>query len=138
MSLPKLKYYVCGVCSTDDPKLLYPIKGFNIVQCKNCCFVYVNPRIANEDLYKLYSNDYFTSTTENYGYRNYELTSLLRIKTFQKWIDGIEPYLTKTKGPVLDIGCAAGHFLELMREKGWDVEAIELDKKMIEKIKETL
>lgn len=131
----ELTYYPCSVCGSQQYKLLYKVKGFDIVQCKDCDFVFVNPRIKNSDLYKIYSENYFTNTGEGYGYQDYELTSHLRLKTFQKWIDGIEPYLAKDKGPVLDIGCAAGHFLELMREKGWDVEAIELDKKMIEKVK---
>ena len=131
----ELTYYPCSVCGSEQYTLLYKVKGFDIVQCKKCEFVYVNPRIKNSDLYKIYSENYFSNQSEGYGYRDYELTSHLRIKTFEKWIEGIEPYLTKSKGPILDIGCAAGHFLELMRDKGWEVEAIELDTKMVEKIK---
>jgi len=131
----ELKHYPCAVCGSEQKQLLYKVKGFDIVQCKKCDFVFVDPRIKNEDLYKIYSDNYFTSQTDGYGYKDYELTSHLRIKTFQKWIDGIEPYLSKTKGPVLDIGCASGYFIELMRDKGWDVEAVELDKNMIEKVK---
>jgi 2-polyprenyl-3-methyl-5-hydroxy-6-metoxy-1,4-benzoquinol methylase len=83
----------------------------------------------------MYAENYFTSQSEGYGYKDYELTSHLRKKTFQKWIEGITPWLSPVKGAVLDIGCASGYFLELMREKGWEVEAIELDMNMLEKVK---
>ncbi len=131
----ELKYFPCSVCGSEQYNLLYNVKGFDTVQCKKCEFVFVNPRVGNNDLYKMYSDNYFTNQNEGYGYQNYELTSHLRSKTFQKWIEGIEPYLSKGKGLILDIGCASGTFLELMREKGWDVEAIELDKQMVEKLK---
>ena len=131
----KLTSYPCSVCNGEEHKLLYKVKGFNIVQCRRCGFVFVNPRIPNQELYKIYSENYFTSQTEGYGYKDYELTSHLRRKTFQKWIEGISPWLSKTKGPVLDIGTASGYFPELMREQGWEVEAIELDKNMIEKVR---
>lgn len=131
----ELTYYPCGVCGSKQYELLYIIKNFNLVQCNNCRFVYVNPRIKNNELYKIYSEHYFSNQSEGYGYRNYELTSHLRIKTFQKWMKNIDPYLPPSKGLVLDIGCAAGHFLDLMRNRGWEVEAIELDKQMAEKVR---
>jgi len=132
----ELKTYPCSVCGSAESRKLYDVKGFYIVQCAVCGFVFVNPRIPDSDLYKMYSDHYFTSASEGYGYKDYELTSNLRIKTFEKWISDIEPYLSKTRGAVLDVGCASGYFLELMRTGGWEVEAIELDKDMIAKVKE--
>lgn len=131
-----LGFYSCSVCSSDKYNILYNIKGFNIVQCGNCDFVFVNPRIKDTDLHKIYSENYFTNESGGYGYHQYELTSQLRLKTFEKWFKEIEPFLTKEKGTVLDIGCASGHFLELIKEKGWEVEGIELDKEMVKKLKE--
>jgi 2-polyprenyl-3-methyl-5-hydroxy-6-metoxy-1,4-benzoquinol methylase len=131
-----LKSYPCSVCGSSNCGKLYDVKGFAIVQCKDCGFVFVNPRIENSDLQKIYADHYFTNTGEGYGYQNYELTSHLRVKTFEKWISEIEPFLSKSNGPVLDVGCASGYFLELMRSKGWEVEGIELDREMVVKLKE--
>ena len=131
-----LKSYPCAICGNEPARPLYKVKGFDIVQCGDCSFVFVNPRIRNSELYKLYSDHYFTSRSENYGYQDYELTSHLRNKTFQRWISEILPFVSKDKGPVLDIGCASGAFVELMLEKGWETEAIELDHGMIKKLKE--
>lgn len=124
-----LKEYSCAICnSVDSTQPLFKINNFNIVKCKNCQFVYVNPRISNEDLPKLYSGDYFNN--KEFGYSGYEQDAHLRIQNFKRWLKDIKPFLEKEKGSVLDIGCASGYFLELMRDNGWSVEGIELDPSM--------
>ncbi|MEO6883678.1 MAG: class I SAM-dependent methyltransferase [Bacteroidia bacterium] len=129
MSFQK-KEYPCAVCKSSERKKLYQIKGFDIVKCLSCSFVYVNPRVSNEDLPKLYSENYFNNS--QYGYLEYEATAHLRKKNFERWFKDISPFLTVEKGNVLDIGCASGYFLETLRTKGWDVQGIELDTAMIE------
>jgi 2-polyprenyl-3-methyl-5-hydroxy-6-metoxy-1,4-benzoquinol methylase len=95
--------------------------------------VYVNPRIKNELLYDFYTNDYFYD--KNKGYVNYELTAPLRIKTFQRWWGELKPYVTISQGNALDIGCAAGYFLDILAQQGWKVEGIELDGKMRDSVR---
>jgi 2-polyprenyl-3-methyl-5-hydroxy-6-metoxy-1,4-benzoquinol methylase len=125
-----LQSYPCSVCGSDRFSHKYTIKQFNIVQCSECSFVYVNPRIKTEELYKLYSSDYFNNT--QFGYENYELNARLRIMTFEKWYSLIVPFLGKKQERALDIGCAAGDFIEVMMRNGWkDAEGIELDPTMI-------
>src|SRR5581483_10801946 len=47
----------------------------------------------------------------------------------------IKPFLKVEKGNVLDIGCASGYFLEVLRGDGWKVQGIELDPRMIDVLK---
>lgn len=124
-----LASYPCPVCTGGNNKTLHTIKGFSIVECLSCSMVFVNPRIKNEKLYDIYTNEYFCN--ENNGYENYELTAHLRIKTFEKWYGEIESFLKINKGNALDIGCAAGYFLDVLKKKEWDVEGIELENKML-------
>lgn len=92
--------------------------------------VYVNPRIRTEELFTIYQNDYFHHGNES-GYENYELTAPLRVKTFRRWYDDCKPHLPAGAAAALDIGCAAGYFLDLLRQEGWrHVEGIELDCRM--------
>lgn len=129
----KKKEYPCGICGASDTKRLYTIKGFNIVKCRSCGFVYVNPRIANEELSTLYSSDYFRN--REFGYLDYEATAHLRKKSFERWYKDIKPFLAPEKGSALDIGCASGYFLEVLQNDGWKVEGIELDPRTIEVLK---
>jgi len=127
--------YPCAVCGSERFEEKYLIQNFHIVQCKDCSFVYVNPRIKTEELYKLYASDYFNNT--QFGYENYELNARLRVMTFEKWYAGIVPFLGKKRDKALDIGCAAGDFIEVLQRNGWnDVEGIELDPTMIAKLKQ--
>jgi len=128
------KEYPCGICGANKTRELYEIKDFKIVKCKECGFVYVNPRIATEDLAKLYSSDYFRN--QQYGYLDYEATAHLRKKNFERWYRDIKPYLFVEKGNALDIGCASAYFLDILRNKGWKVQGIELDPSMISLLKE--
>jgi SAM-dependent methyltransferase len=88
----------------------------------------------NERIYDIYTDHYFRSRNE--GYDNYELTADLRVKTFERWYGEIEPHLRGTDGPALDIGCAAGYFLDVLKERGWDAEGIELDPDMEKVVRE--
>jgi uncharacterized Zn finger protein len=55
----------CNLCGRDDTELLLNIRGlplslekasFNIVRCKNCGLVYVNPRLSGSELTRLYKD----------------------------------------------------------------------------------
>jgi len=124
-----LTSYPCPICESTESAHLYTIKGFSIGRCAHCGLVFVNPRISNDQLFEIYANQYFRS--EDNGYEDYELTAHLRIKTFEKWYAEIEPFLKPGKGSALDIGCAAGYFLQVLSEKGWETEGIELETGMI-------
>lgn len=128
-----LTSYPCPVCSGTVTKNRYRIKGFTIVRCPACSLVFVNPRIDDNELYSIYTTQYFRN--EDNGYEDYELTAHLRIKTFQKWYDEIKPFLKTTEGLALDIGCAAGYFLDVLKENGWEAEGIELEEEMLESIR---
>lgn len=125
--------YPCPVCSGSTVKNLYKIKGFTIVQCQTCLLVFVNPRIDNKELYTLYTTRYFRNVDN--GYEDYELTAHLRMKTFRRWYDEIKPFLKTTGGSALDIGCAAGYFLDVLKEHGWEGEGIELEDEMLSSIR---
>jgi 2-polyprenyl-3-methyl-5-hydroxy-6-metoxy-1,4-benzoquinol methylase len=132
----KLESYPCPVCGKAETRPRYSVGGFSIVACASCAMVYVNPRLRTSDLFNIYRNEYFTRGRRNdeSGYENYELIASLRIKTFNKWYSDLRRFLP-SQGPdacALDIGCAAGYFLDVLRENGWrHVEGIELDTRMI-------
>jgi 2-polyprenyl-3-methyl-5-hydroxy-6-metoxy-1,4-benzoquinol methylase len=128
----KREAYNCALCGEKKHDALYTIKGFNLVQCSQCEFVFVNPRISNEDLPKIYKSNYFNN--QDFGYTGYKENEALRKRNFKRWLNDITPYI-KEKGNALDIGCASGDFLEILREKSWNIEGIELDPAMFDELK---
>jgi SAM-dependent methyltransferase len=99
------------------------------VECSKCGFVYVNPRIVTDELLSLYRHNYFHN--KDYGYVSYEQEKRLRIKNFERWLNDTKQFLPPSANiRALDVGCAAGYCLDVMKEKGYDSEGIELDEKM--------
>ncbi|HEX2684507.1 MAG TPA: class I SAM-dependent methyltransferase, partial [Ferruginibacter sp.] len=129
-----LKNYPCALCGKDDTKPLLNKQGFPVVQCIHCGFVYVNPRVVNEELISIYKHNYFTN--RDYGYVDYEQEKRLRLKNFERWLKDAERFLPK-EDPLyaLDIGCAAGYCLDVMTAKGWKAMGLELDDTMCERLR---
>ena len=54
-----LKKYACSLCKKEDTKRLLTKQHFFIVKCRQCGFVYVNPRVENRQLAGIYQHFYF-------------------------------------------------------------------------------
>jgi len=97
----------------------------NIVKCKNCGLVYVNPRpeYSFEEFSALYSDEYF-----NAPYMRFYIGKESRQtnESFAYRLDWIEKY--KRKARILDIGCASGRFLKMAKDKEWETYGVEVSK----------
>lgn len=100
---------------------------FSIVRCESCGFRFTNPRPDAEELSQYYqSSDYISHSDARKGIFN-NIYQWIRKYTLSKKHNLIATH--STKGKLLDIGCATGHFLYLMKKKGWETYGIEPDKK---------
>lgn len=93
-------------------------KHGQIVKCKDCGLVYMNPRRNAAIIHEMYGiqedNVYYD---ERRG----------RNITFLKALEDINSVCVK-KGKLLDVGCGIGLFLRLARSSKWDIEGIEPSK----------
>jgi len=127
-----MEYVRCNLCNSDCTKTIMKVSGFNVVRCKNCSLAYVNPRLKEKRLHRIYNKGYFKNPafkgakSSFYGYSKYiEEKDCIR-STFKRRLRVID-HLSK-KGKLLDIGCAYGFFLELAKEDGWDANGLEISK----------
>src|SRR3989338_1072994 len=131
-------YISCRVCGLDRPKLLgirgnleysgaasleagEPHMVTNVVQCRNCGFIYTNPLIllAAGDARQRYHD-----AQEYLPYANDPSRELKeRLATLER--------LAKKKGRLLDIGAGKGEFLAIARQRGWEVEGVEPSEDMV-------
>ncbi len=89
-------------------------KHGQIVRCKNCSLVYTNPI---EDLSYILE-----------GYKEVVDQEYLKTEKFRKLLlldhlNTVEKFKKREK--ILDVGCFAGFFLELAKERGWKTFGIE-------------
>jgi SAM-dependent methyltransferase len=80
----------------------------------------------------LYDDDYFRSTSVSKGYDNYAAleaglrrTSRSRLRRIARLLrSGVQADASKPR--LLDLGCAAGYFLDEARRMGWEVHGVEV------------
>lgn len=122
----ELHYNPCFICSSENQKPLFKKKGWQFVSCKECGFVYVNPRLSEEDTALIYKESSWfegkrCDDSRGKDYLTGETAYTERAKTD---LNGIKSYIQR--GSILDIGCGIGHFLSVAKADGWNVYGIEI------------
>ena len=131
----------CLICHSSDVETYFHLKSNDLValKCKACDHVFVgNSPITSDSIADFYTMDDFkgqrklqneTWYTDYYSdcFANYadKLNSSLVLKQFQEKIEYFQLNFPHG-GRLLDVGCATGVFLDMMRKKGWDVEGLEI------------
>ena len=93
-----------------------------VVKCKNCKFIYLNPRIKQKIIDKSYSfskDRKFISQNKN------------RIKTFKNTLTLISNQIDFSNKKILDIGSGGGAFLKACKDRNITAEGIEPNKWLV-------
>lgn len=99
----------CNFCHNADSVLLYKKEGFDIVQCTHCGLIYVDNPPNPPELAKYYEEEYYTGGNDKV-FSNYIAEKKERVNYFRKQLKKIKKIIRA--GELLDVGCAAGFFLE--------------------------
>jgi 2-polyprenyl-3-methyl-5-hydroxy-6-metoxy-1,4-benzoquinol methylase len=99
--------------------------GFHIVRCAQCDLTYVAESVDPAFLKQYYGEAYYTGA-QHKGYADYIGQRESRKRHFRSLIPRIKHHLDMECPRVLDVGCAAGFFLEVVREHGWSGRGVEL------------
>lgn len=132
---------------------------WNILSCRNCGLIWLDPQPIPNEIYKIYRK-YFTHQTtptgssprlaelranlgeavlsEYYGYRrNKEHVTVGALWKSLCRLSGVRDIFSfqmmglkaAWRGRLLDVGCGDGAFLARMKSLGWEVFGVELDEK---------
>ena len=112
----------CSICGNEKPMAIISIKDFHIVKCRKCGFAWLTPQPSSHQLESLYTQNYYNSWGLNKE-EDFQDVREMKRKTFNRWLNEIEKYIKF--GKILDIGCAMGFFLEVAKEKGWEIFGVE-------------
>jgi len=120
---------VCPLCGADSPRQLFVKEGFPHNRCTECGMTYVAPVLREERLHSHYlGEDSYTRVLMN------EVQMEMDRRKFNYGLDLIES-LTPQKGRLLDVGCGPGVFLEVARDRGWQVEGLEFNAWCVERVR---
>lgn len=112
----------CRACGSSKHRLLFSADNirrkakrfFDVVQCEECGFKYINPSPTEETL-KYYYEDYMAHVPER----------LNRLERFYYFFFRNVKGGMKPPGRLLDIGCGNGKYLDFMRSRGWSVVGVD-------------
>jgi len=113
----QLRWRACPLCEGVEERWLLRERGLNIVRCRHCGHVYVNPCPTAEELEAFYQ-EYFPP--EGSALWAEQMLGVFRREGIE-WLRrrGVRP------GRALDVGCGYGFFLRDLRSRGWEVAGVE-------------
>lgn len=116
----------CLFCEAGTPtELMFADPPFAVVRCSGCGLVFVSPRIAADRLRDVYDHGYWSSPApKDRGYANYRGDARNWLRTYRRRARVLDGRLAPDSR-VLDVGCAAGYFCEVMAARGHRVAGIE-------------
>jgi|SRR3989338_3436480 len=109
----------CDICASSAYNHYFDRNdGQTVVQCKDCGFCYLNPKPDQRYLDSIYKKrSYFKNNTNTIGYSDYFCYQQGNM-FWQIMKKKISKILKSKISKCLDIGCAAGDFLQLMTRDG--------------------
>jgi 2-polyprenyl-3-methyl-5-hydroxy-6-metoxy-1,4-benzoquinol methylase len=123
----------CPICNSEEftPWLVsndYFLSGeeFTIVRCKQCGFLFTNPRPTEQGSKRYYESKDYISHSNASGGAFEKLYQLVRKITIRKKVNLVNGFVSE--GRILDIGCGTGTFLNAIRNKGFSATGIEPNK----------
>lgn len=123
----------CPICDSNNFKPIISCKDFtvslntfNIVECKNCSFLFTNPRPSNNDLPSFYKSINYISHSDTKKGIISQIYHLVRKYTLNQKLKLLNSHVDF--GNLLDYGCGTGMFLKQAVAKGWSSLGIEPDK----------
>jgi len=121
-----LKEVGCGLCGSLSQRLHFKDGPFSVVHCADCGLTYVTPRLNDAALIdEVYNEGYWSSNSAKHrGYTDYRSDADLYVRTYELRTSIIARHFPRP-GRVLDVGCAAGYFLGVMKGKGWQIQGLE-------------
>lgn len=113
----------CRLCGSDDVRLRIPLAGYSVYRCRECDAVFSD--VTAEQAATLYDTEYFTEEFGPYFAALFGETDDTPIRRhFAGYLDAL--HAAVRPGRMLEIGCAAGLFLDEARSRGWQVEGVEV------------
>ena len=123
---PALEWVSCNLCGLDRTAEMFHAEGFCLVRCSGCGLAYVNPRLAGQQREAVYDDAYIGalpgegnwdwSRTPEYDPVSWEAARL-------RYAINRHP-----TGRLLDVGCATGNFLSLVKRRGWEIWGVEFNR----------
>lgn len=131
-AMPARPCPVCAAPLDPGPKPLFVVDGHAIVRCPRCGLVQRAVFPTRDELTALYATDYFVAaegTLGAEGYLDYVADADVHRANARRRLQLLARHAAR--GPLLDVGCAAGFFVHEAASAGWAARGIDVSEPMV-------
>ncbi len=115
----------CNVCGSNDSDLEFVKGELEVARCRQCGLVYANPRLTQAEIWKRYSPTYFWDEyMPAHQAPHGEFAAEWHRNRARPFLDLLRPY--RSLNTLLEVGCAAGFFLKIAADMGWQAHGVEI------------
>lgn len=119
----------CPLCGGTGSSPVLTKDGYPIVRCTACGFMYVCPMPTPEAIQAHYQDPAYFAGAAEQGYADYTAMQKALAPHFARRLAVLAQALPE-RGRLLDVGCAAGFFLQQAHAAGWQIAGVELARDM--------
>lgn len=119
----------CPLCGTATSHLVLIKDDYPLVRCTGCSLIYVCPMPTPEAIRAHYQDPAYFAGAAEQGYADYDAMQKALAPHFARRLAVLARALPQ-RGRLLDVGCAAGFFLQQARADGWQIAGVELAREM--------
>lgn len=127
MTLETMKKETCIFCGSRNLELLIPAEALpdkvGVFKCIHCELVFLESRTGENELDRE-ETAYWDDEEQKKIYMREKVQEVF-LKEFNGRLSAIEA-LRPQKGKLLDVGCGVGHFLATAKNRGWEVEGLDI------------
>jgi SAM-dependent methyltransferase len=117
----------CGLCGAPQSELLYRLPAGGIRRCVSCAVVFRENPISGAAAETLYEDDAYLDAPYFEALKVGHRQDVEPYLVYRRALDRLERLTPGRR--LLDVGCSYGAFLEVARERGWEVSGVELSRK---------
>lgn len=111
----------CPSCGGGTAAHVRTLQGYSLERCTACGLVFVNPRPTARSLTELYLGKTPDSQADFYA----KTVSPAQIAEYERILTDLGE-LSRARGRLLDVGCAAGYFMQQAARAGYEAHGIDL------------
>ena len=113
----RLRDISCNLCGQNHFAVIEnDLPPFRVLKCTSCSLVFVYPHPDYPELKGHYNDEYYAEWITAQKEK--------RIRMWKRRLSRLKRF--HSKGRLLDIGCGEGMFLQLAKERGWQISGTEL------------
>jgi SAM-dependent methyltransferase len=126
---------LCGATLATASTLLFDKDGYAIVRCPTCRLVFRSTLPTRDELSDIYGHAYFGGSdaappVSREGYLDYVADADVHRANARRRLRRLDAFTEP--GTLLDVGCAAGFFVDEASRRGWQARGVDVSDAMVE------